>query len=196
MIRRGVSAFLFTVAVSAALPTMLAAQRFSVAAGPSFPIGEFSDEAVRGYHVQGSVAFRVPVVPFDLRTDLVYLSFSNVEREPGINVTLGGEWFRQLGLVLNGQYGLSLGSVEPYALLGVGLVREWHGDRSYSGTDHIAVSLNAGIGMEVPLNQRFGLFVEARQLNIAGGGTLSLAPPAVSPEVAFKSVPIAFGIRF
>lgn len=175
---------------------MLAAQRFSVAAGPSFPIGEFSDEAVRGYHVQGSVAFRVPNVPFTVRTDLLFLNFTNVEREPGIDVTLGGEWFRQLGLVLNGQYGLSLGAVEPYALLGVGLVREWHGDRSYSGTDHTTISLNAGIGMEVPLNQRVGLFVEARQFNIAGGRALSLTPPAVNPDVVFKSVPVALGIRF
>lgn len=171
--------------------------QFAVGAGPSFPTGDLADEAVRGFHVQGSVGFAPAVLPFGLRADLFYQTFGNVEREPGINVSLGGEWFRQLGLMLNAVYGIPLGEVlAPYALVGVGYLHEWHGDRSYSGTDHNTFNLNAGLGVDVALMNGVALFVEARQLNIAGGKELSLTPPAVQSAVAFKSIPVTIGLRF
>lgn len=195
--RSGLSVFLVVVAATAALPRQSWAQpQYSVAVGPSFPTGTLADEAVRGYHVQGSVAFRVPVLPFLVQTDLFFQDFNNVEREPGINVSLGGEWFRQLGLMVSGKRGLSLGAVEPYALLGVGWVREWHDDRSYAGIAHTTFNVNAGVGVDVPLNQRLSFFVEARWLNLVGGKALPLTPPAVNSEVPFKSIPISIGLRF
>jgi opacity protein-like surface antigen len=196
MMRTGLFVILVAVAVLGLLPTAAAGQQYSVAVGPSFPTGRLADEATRGYHVQGSVGFGVPRLPFGLRTDLFYQNFTNVEREPGINVSLGGEWFRQLGFMLNAQPVFALGAVSPYVLLGAGWVREWHDDRSYSGTAHTTFNLNAGAGLDVPLNQRVGLFVEVRQLNVTGGEALRLTPPAVHPEVSFKSIPVSIGVRF
>lgn len=170
--------------------------QFYVGAGPSIPLGDFADEAVSGFHVQGSADLTPSFLPFGLRADVFYQTHGNVEREPGINVSLGGEWFRQLGLMLNGVYRVSLGAVEPYALVGAGWFREWHDDRSYSGTHHTTFNINAGVGFDVPITSRLGVFVEARQLNLAGGRELRLTPPAVQPDVAFRSVPITIGLRF
>jgi hypothetical protein len=194
--RSALSVILVGIGAAGFLATPAAAQQYSIAVGPSFPTGSLADEAARGYHVQGSVGFTLPALPFGLRTDLFYQNFSNVEREPGINVSLGGEWFRQLGFILNAKRGISLGAVEPYALLGAGWVREWHDDRSYSGTRQTTFNLNAGAGIDVPLNQRIGFFVEARQLNLAGGDALQLTPPAVNSEVPFRSIPVTIGVRF
>ena len=189
--------FVLAVFVVAALfaPTTSQAQ-YSVGAGISIPTGDLSDEAEQGWNVQGSAEFAIAAIPFGLRLDLFYQDFDNVPRAPGINVSLGGEWFRQLGLALYGKYGVPLGVVSPYALLGGAWVREWHDDRSYSGTKHATFNLNAGLGFDVSVTERLGLFVEAKQLNLAGGSALRMTPPAVSDEVAFKSIPITVGVRF
>jgi hypothetical protein len=183
------------VAAGLLLIPKLATAQFSFGFGPSLPVGDFADEAVRGYHVQGSVAFSVPVLPFGLRTDLFFQNHSNVERAPGLSVSLGGEWFRTFGLMLNATYDLDLGNVEPYAVVGAGWVREWHGDRSHWPSSHTAFNLNGGVGVNVPLNDRVSLFVEARQLNVAGSA-LPLRAPAINEEVQFRSIPITLGVSF
>jgi opacity protein-like surface antigen len=97
--------------------------------------------------------------------------------------------------MLNTTYGLALGTIEPYALVGVGWVREWHGVRSYWPTKHTSFNLNAGVGMDVPVTDRLRVLVEARQLNVAGRA-LPLRSPTVNDEVQFRSIPVTVGVRF
>lgn len=169
--------------------------QFAIGGGPSFPLGTLGDEAKTGHHVQGSLYFELPGFPVDLRTDLFYQRFDAVEREPNIYVSLGGEWYRQLGFKVNAIYSVSLGRFEPYALVGGNWLREWHGDRTYSGTDHSAFSGNVGVGVSVPLNDRIDIFLEAPYLNLIGGRTLPTTPPAVLDAVQFKAIPLTIGLR-
>ena len=181
-------------AVVALLLSPVGAQgQFSVGGGWSFPMGDFSDEAKTGWVGQVAYGFPVAALPFRLRADVMYGDHRNVEREPSLYTRVGGEWFRQLGLNLNAVRELEMAVVRPYALLGVGVIREWHGDYSRSGTDHVNLRLNAGVGLNVPISGRDGIFVEVRPLLL--GKSLPLSLPAVHDEVRFQSVPILIGIR-
>ena len=164
--------------------------------GRALTSGDFADEARDGWSAQGTYGFAVPGLPVRLRADLVYQNFRNVARAPSLYARQGGEWFRQMGAVLNATHALELGAVRPYGIAGVGLLREWHDDTSYSGTDHVNLTVNAGVGLEVPLSAGGrGLFVEARLVNFIGGKALPLTRPAVLPEVKFQSIPVLIGIR-
>ncbi len=163
--------------------------------GPSVPLGNLADEARRGYHVQGSVGYALDGLPITVRADLFYQLFRNVARDPGLHVSLGGEWFRQLNGQLSMMYRLPLGSIEPYALAGVGWGHEWHGDRTFNGTRHGNLIVNSGVGVAFPILGMSG-FVEARLANLLGGEALPLNPPAVRDEVTFRSLPITFGVMF
>ena len=176
------------------LPTQATTQ-VSLGGGPSFPMGSLADEARTGHHYQGSVTVSPAVLPFRLRTDLFYQRFNGVEREPNINVSLGGEWYRQLGFKLNAMYEFPLQAASPYVLLGGAWLREWHGDRTFSGTNHTAFSLNAGVGVHIPVTDGVELFLEAPYLNFAAGKALPTNPPAVLEEVQFRSIPTTIGVR-
>lgn len=196
--RKGLFALLAASAVMGTQPTLASAQQWQVSlgAGPSIPISNLGDEAETGYHVQGSVGYQLPALPAGVRLDLFYQDFDAVEREPSIHVTYGGEWYRQLSAMLNFTITApgSLGFIQPYALVGGGYIREWHDDRTYSGKHHNTVNFNAGAGVEFPILGSEG-FLEARVLNMFGGSALETGPPAVYPEVQFKSIPITFGVR-
>jgi len=148
----------------------------SIAGGPSFPVGELRDEAGTGFHVQGSVGFAMPALPVGLRVDLLYQEVPLTEED--------GEWIRQIGGLLNATFGLPLMVIEPYALVGAGLLRteEPH-------DDHVDVynllGFNAGLGLDFPFLGLTG-FLEARYLNIFGG----------DEATHFQTVPVSFGIRF
>jgi len=167
----------------------------SIGAGPSLPISNLADEAKTGYHMQGSLAYRRPGLPIGLRLDLFYQLFRNVEREPGLHTSLGGEWFRQANAFLSLIYAIPMGSLAPYLLVGGGWGQEWHGDRSFYGTRHGNVSVNGGAGVDFPILGTTG-FVEARVMGLVSGNPLPLNPPAVQDEVRFRSIPITFGVRF
>lgn len=193
--RQGPFAVLTLAAAVLMFPAAAQAQ-FKIGGGPSFPTGDFGDEAINGYTIHASVGYSPDVLPFGLRLDYFYADFKNVEREPSLDVSLGGEWFRQSGVMLNALYSLSVGPAAPYALVGVGFVHEWHNDRAYFGTSQNTFNLNAGVGLDVLVTDRVGLFVEARQVNVTGSSELPLRAPAVLPEVAFRSIPLTIGVRF
>lgn len=193
--QRGLSAVCAVVVAAVMLSSEVEGQ-LSLGAGPSFPMGALADETRPGHHVQGSAGFGLPRIPFRFRTDLFYQRFNSVEREPSVNVSLGGEWYRQLGFKLNGVYEMPLGALNPYGLVGGAWLREWHGDRTYSGTRHSAFSVNAGAGVNIPIPGGIALFVEAPYLNLFGGKALRTNAPAVNDQVQFRSVPMTIGVRF
>lgn len=193
------AAVLLGVALCGVLPGSAAAQETRwglwLGGGPSVPLADLADEAVTGFHAQVSVEYDNSRLPVALRMDGFFQDMRNVDREPGLYVSLGGEWFRQLGLILNAVRRFGGETVRPYGLAGVGYVREWHEDRTWFGTKHAVFNVVAGLGTEVGLFGRTG-FVEARYMNSIGGDPLPLRPPAVLSEVRFQSVALTLGIRF
>ena len=152
----------------------------SIAGGPSFPRGEFADEAGTGYHVQGSVGMNVPSLPVGIRADLLWQELEDDH----------SEWFRQVGGALNATIGTSVAFLEPYALAGVTYLRTQspdvvHDDHTHAGGSQNLVGVHAGAGLEFPFMGLRG-FVEGRVLNLAGG----------SDAKHFQSIPVTVGIRF
>lgn len=196
--RKGLFALLVVSGVVGIRPAPAAAQQWQVSlgAGPSIPVSRLGEEAETGYHLQGSLGYQLPALPAGVRLDLLYQDFDAVEREPSIDVSYGGEWYRQLSAILNFTISspTSLGFIQPYALVGGGYIREWHDNRTYSGKHQNTVNFNAGAGVEFPILGSEG-FLEARMLNIFGGSALETGPPALYPEVQFKSIPITLGVR-
>ena len=188
-----------------ALPLQSQAQVFySVAAGISMPTGgladkgasktmatninlhDFPNEASGGYHLQGSLGYRLQSLPVDLRADLLFQNYDAVERVPGVNTTVGGEWYRQFGLLVNALYHLPLESrVSPYLLAGTGILREWHSDRTYFEEIQRNYPINLGVGIALPY-RRVEWTLEARYMNLTGSGDFA----------EFQGIPITLGIRF
>lgn len=166
----------------------------ALGAGPSFPVGDLADEAQTGYHVQGSVLYALARLPVDLRADLVFQNMYSVERESTIDRSLGGEWYRQLSGIVSVKYAVDAGSLHPYGLLGTAWGREWHDDRTYWTDRQTSLNFNVGAGLDFPLLGAGG-FVEVRYLNLFGGEPLATRPPAVYPEVDFRTLPITVGVR-
>jgi opacity protein-like surface antigen len=154
--------------------------QISIAGGPSFTRGALADEAGTGFHVQGSVGFGLPLLPFGVRGDLLWQEVPDV--------TEGH--FRQIGGLLNATFGIPLLVVQPYGLLGVGLLRTEspdvvHQDHAHHGETENIFGFNAGLGVEFPF-AGLGGFLEARFLNLFGGGRAT----------DFQTVPVTIGIRF
>jgi len=180
------------------LPAIAEAQErswdVSLGAGPSFPVSRLGEEAETGMHVHGLVGYRLRGIPAKLRVGVFYQNFDATEREPSINVSLGGEWYRQLSAVVDAVFQLPVNApVQPYALVGAGWLREWHDDRTYAGKNHATVGFNAGAGIDFPILGVHG-YIEARYMGV-GGDALETGPPAVYPEVNFKAIPVTLGVR-
>jgi opacity protein-like surface antigen len=176
-------AFATLIAAAAAIAAPAEAQirpfQISIAGGPSIPTGELSDEAGTGYHVQGSVGFNVPLLPFGVRADLLWQEFplSGVDGH-----------FRQVGGLLNGTFALPMPIIRPYLLAGAGVINHSepetpHGDHAHEGGSSTDVGFNAGVGVQFPFVGMSG-FLEARYLNIVGGNSEA------------RSIPVSVGIRF
>jgi hypothetical protein len=168
----------------------------AIGAGPSLPMAALGDEVDVGYHVSASLGYRTARLPVGLRLELLYQDFDAVEREPSIFVARGGEWYRQLSGVLSATYDIPVASasLRPYGLAGIGWIREWHDDITYSGERHVTMSINVGAGLDFPILRWTG-FVQARYMNLFLADPLRTGPPAVHPEVEFRSVPVTLGIR-
>lgn len=147
----------------------------SIAGGPSTPVGDFSDVAGTGYHVQGSIGFGIPLFPVGLRADVLWQELPD---------DIDGN-FRQIGGIANATLGMPLILIEPYVLGGVGMfsVSEPdadHGDHTHAEGSETTTGFNVGAGLEAGLLGLKG-FIEARYLD-AGNG--------------FRTIPITVGIRF
>ena len=153
--------------------------QISIAGGPSFTTGDLSSEAGTGYHVQGSVGFGLPLLPFGLRADLLWQEFP---------VSGANGHFRQIGGLLNGTFALPMPLLQPYALAGVGLIQHTEPEVAHAGHVHHGESstdlgFNAGAGVQFPF-VGMSAFVEARWLNLVGGNAEA------------RSIPVSVGIRF
>lgn len=183
MMRRSLFVLLaaaFAAAIS--LPEHAEAQyrpwEISIGGGPSFPTGDFSDVAGTGYHVQGSVGFDLPLLPFGLRADLLWQELDDQD-----------DWFRQVGGLANATFGLPLIFIQPYALVGAGVIRTSapdvvHGDHTHSASS-TDVGFNAGVGLDFPF-VGLGGFIEARYLNVFGSDNAT----------SYRVIPVTVGIRF
>jgi len=156
--------------------------QISIAGGPSLPTGDFRDEANTGFHVQGSVGFDVPLFPLGIRADLLWQELPDAIAD--------GEWFRQIGGMLNGTFGIPLVFIRPYGLIGGGLLNTrtpdvQHGGHGHEGETINLVGFNLGGGLEFPFVGLTG-FLEARFLNLFGG----------TDATHFQTIPVSVGIRF
>ena len=171
---------LLVAAATSSAEAQLRPWEISIAGGPSFPTGELADEAGTGYHVQGSIGFDLPLLPFGLRADALWQEVPDDQ----------DEWFRQIGGIANATFGIPLIIVEPYALAGVGFLRTetpetTHGGHTHDGETESLVGFNAGLGLEFPF-AGLGGFIEARYLNLFGGGDAT----------HYQTIPVTVGIRF
>ena len=144
---------------------------FGTAAGLSVPSRSGSSALETGFHVEGMVGFKPPVLPIGLRADLMYHRF-------GLNA-VGGNRNIFAGL-LNATYDVSPPPlVKPYLITGVGV---YHTSVSVAGEGDqtTQLGLNAGTGLRFDL-VGMSTFVEARYHFVKGGTDL---------------VPFSFGVTF
>jgi hypothetical protein len=167
--------------------SFLADEGLSKTMGTTLSLHDFPNEASGGYHLQGSLGYSLSDLPIDLRADLFFQNYDAVERIPGVNTTVGGEWYRQFGLLVNAIYDIPLNSsrVQPYVLAGTGILREWHSDRTYYEEIQRTYPINIGAGLAFPF-RRVAWTVEARYMNLRGSGEFA----------EFQGIPITFGVRF
>jgi hypothetical protein len=167
----------------------------SLGGGPTLPIGNLDDESKIGTHVTLTLGYQPSILPFRLRGDIFYQNFNAVQREPSIYSVLGGEWYKQIGLALNGKYSKDVGNLKPYLLAGAGYNFNWHSDRTYNPERQRVLNFNAGLGVDVrPLGH--DMFIEVRGLSLFGGEALDTRLPTIHRQVDFKSIPVTVGVRF
>ncbi|MEX2582700.1 MAG: outer membrane beta-barrel protein [Gemmatimonadota bacterium] len=175
---------LAAVIAASAIPSAADAQlrpwQISLAGGPSFVTGHLAEDAGTGYHVQGSVGFDVPLLPFGVRADAFWQELPDVE----------DAWFRQIGGLLSGVFQVPLIVIQPYVLAGAGVIRTEAPDEAHEGHTHIGepettVGFNAGAGVEFPFAGLSG-FLEARYINAFGSGNAT----------NYQSIPVTVGVRF
>lgn len=167
------AAALGSVAAAGDAEAQLRPWEISIAGGPSFTTGDFSEVAGTGYHVQGSIGFGVPMLPFGVRVDALWQE---------VPAEVGDEYYRQIGGLVNATFGVPLVVIEPYGLVGAGYIST---DSPFAQENEANIGFNAGLGLEFPFMGLAG-FAEARYLNLLGGDEAK----------AFQSIPVSVGIRF
>jgi opacity protein-like surface antigen len=181
--RKGLFVALSALFAVVSAPTLADAQirpwTISIGGGPSLARGEMAREAGTGFHVQGSVGFGLPLLPFGIRADALWQELSDE-----------GEWFRQVGGLLNATFGLPMVVITPYGLVGAGFLRATapavqHPGHAHDGESENIVGFNLGAGLDFPF-MGLGGFIEARYLNLFGSGDAT----------NFQSIPITIGVRF
>ncbi|MQA90709.1 MAG: outer membrane beta-barrel protein [Gemmatimonas sp.] len=150
----------------------------SIAGGPSFATGDFSDVVDTGYHVQGSVGFDPPLLPIGLRADLFWQELPSA-------TDANDDWARQIGVHANAIFEMPFALIQPYGLAGIGIMNSSVTGDSVDEDSEATVGFNAGVGVEFPF-VGLGGFVEARYLNIFGNENAS----------DLRTIPVTVGIRF
>jgi hypothetical protein len=155
--------------VGTGLPRQAEAQiiRAGVAAGPTIPVGDLADVASIGFHAQGMLGLRIPLLPVSFRGELL---FQRLPFDPGGN-------FQQFAGIANVLYTLApTPVVSPYLIGGLGVYNSGNGA---SSTDF---GVNGGVGIRVNLLV-VDLLGEARFHHaFTDGGSSTL--------------PISFGVMF
>lgn len=145
--------------------------QMGVGGGPSFPIGDFSDEVDPGFNVQVGARVGIPLFPLGVRVDGLYNRWSGAD---GNSNVLGGTAAAELGLP-----GIV---ISPYFLGGAGYYRTSiaHGDHK---DEENGVGYTAGLGARFGL-LGYGVFAEARLHHV----------PVHGESVQF--IPVTFGVNF
>jgi hypothetical protein len=166
--RQKAPALVLALVLGLALPTSADAQfRFGFAGGPSFPMGDLSDQADTGVHVRGGLSLQLPLIPVGARLDVLWQNLPS--RQTGS--------YTQLGALLNGTLRMPLPIVKPYLVAGVGQMRHDEPGDVPTVTD-FAWAAGAGVDLRLLI---FGAFVEARYLDWGNGN---------------RSVPVTVGVTF
>jgi len=182
----GVVSAVFALSASAAVVHAQNPMTFGIAAGASFPTGDFGDGANTGFHGMVTLGAMPAMVPFGVRIDGMYNSFG-IDDNPIEQFT--GASGEILGLTVNGVFGMpGMVVTSPYLIGGVG----YYGTRlktDQGDSDRVSdFGLNIGIGAKFNLSG-FGTFAEIRYHNIfdkddqTGAGNTSF-------------IPLTFGIMF
>jgi opacity protein-like surface antigen len=175
----GVAAVL---AMSGALAASASAQApvaFGVKLGATMPLGDFGDAVGTGWHGGVVLGFTPSMVPFGVRLEGDYHSFSFEDEVADGDFTI-------MDVILNGVWGFAMpdSPMQPYAIGGIGFYRtkaDIEGlDDEESSTDF---GINVGGGVRFALSG-FSAFVEARWHNI------------FSEDESTRMVPISFGVMF
>lgn len=161
-----------------AAPIALQAQaanniQFGLAAGASFPVGDFGNGTDVGYNLGVSLGMKQPTSPLGFRVEGVYNEWA-ISGLRDAKVHAGG-------VVANATYDIPLGvstrsSTPGNTLYGIGGLG-WYG--TGGGGTHLG--WNIGGGLKFPLTN-FSAYIEARYNSISDGD--------------IKFVPVTFGLIF
>ena len=143
---------------------------FGLAAGATFPMGDFGDGYDTGFNVMGTLGMQPASLPVGLRFDLAYNSLGSK-----------GPWddARIISGTANAVLSVSnSGGMRPYLIGGVGLY-----NLDGSGDSETKFGLNAGGGIDFALSG-FNTFLEARFHSV------------FTENDNTNYIPLVFGIRF
>jgi opacity protein-like surface antigen len=169
------AASLLSLALAGTAAAQIPGVSLGLAGGPSFPLGDFGNEADTGFHLRGSLGLEIPLIPLGARADVIWQRFPD---EHAGN-------FTQLGGLLNATWRLPFPVASPYLIGGAGLMRHSepetdHGDHAHIGETRTEFAYGLGGGVQLRLLV-FGAFVEARYLDWGHGN---------------RAIPLTVGITF
>ncbi|MEO8621673.1 MAG: outer membrane beta-barrel protein [bacterium] len=177
------------VACFAALALPIAAAQaqlgFGVAAGPSTPMGDFSDIAKTGYQASGLVNLSLPLLPVGLRFEG---SFGEYDYKD-IGTVKSDAKARILSATANAMLSTP-GIIGPYLIGGVGYYRA-SSECSTCSTSSSKVGFNAGVGVKLGL-AGLSVFAEARYHYVPGASN----PTTAGKNSSTQFVPVSVGITF
>lgn len=143
---------------------------FGVAAGASFPTGDFGDFWDTGFNVMGTLGMQPAAMPVGLRLDVAYNSFGASGNFDDAKIISG-----TANALLTTS---NMGGVKPYVIGGVGLY-----NADFGGDSETKFGLNGGAGLEFALSG-FNTFLEARYHSV------------FTENKNTNYIPLVFGIRF
>ncbi|MHB1224906.1 MAG: outer membrane beta-barrel protein [Gemmatimonadaceae bacterium] len=148
---------------------------FGLAAGATFPTGDFGDFYDTGFNVMGTLGFQPAAMPVGLRFDAAYNSFG--ANDDGI---LDADDAKIISGTANAVLTTSnMGGVRPYLIGGLGVYNLDAG----AGDSETKFGLNGGGGIEFPLSG-FTTYVEARYHSV------------FTENDNTNYIPLVFGIKF
>lgn len=179
---------LSTLAILAGLALPIAAAHaqvgFGIAAGPSVPLGDFSNAVDAGYHVTGIVNVGVPLAPVGLRLEG---SFADFNYKPIIGSS--GSKARIYSGTANVVFSTP-GIIGPYLIGGIGVYNASAVCTNCNSSD-TKIGFNGGGGFKVGL-AGFAVFAEARYHYVPGAANATTGGTNSSTQF----IPVSVGVTF
>ncbi|HEX6133430.1 MAG TPA: outer membrane beta-barrel protein [Longimicrobiales bacterium] len=148
---------------------------FSIAGGPTFPLGDAGDFLDMGYHVQASAIFSLPLLPIGIQADGAFNRFAYSDVDDANFQSLSGS--------INAVINLPTPGITPYLIGGVGYYN-LKDETPLGDADVNDFGINAGAGVRLGLPGIGGVFAEARLHNV------------FTENESTRFVPVSLGIRF